>query len=377
MFEDMKNLEAEALDSVAVDTKNLAAIDEVAQDCLGGMTLASVMQTRFPAVRRLLRSAMSNKMRRLTEKGLVAIHKVDGKWTLEVPKTVWSTEPTDTSEQCCWIAPEFDKCGTSAPLNLLCIKQCEDIQDVFMDRIVRFGETGAIEGLTRQGETIAQAKMEWLRYSMAFFTARNIWLGIDNTYTPTLKPFHGVLSLMENPAVTHIDGTNILMAFEQIACRLAILEGGRYWFALNPITYDAVEAAVYPDENGRYPDGWRKENGRLTFKGIEFVSDKVVPVDTEAGTGEIWMLDDDTVGGWMMTDLAPTNDFMRVSGSDYGDATKACGAECTYLYNMGTTFATDANKLAVITDVPVRAACQNAVAELAALVAPTTLIPRV
>lgn len=373
---DGMNVTTEALEATAVDAKNLASLEDVSQDCLGGMTLASAMQTRFPAVNRLLSSAMSNQMRRLTQNGLVGTHKENGKWVLEVPNTVWSEEPSDTSEQCCWVPPEFNKCGTNVPINLLCIKNCEDITDVFMDKIARIGSREAIDGLTRTGETLAQAKREWIRYSMAFFTARNIWLGIDNTYTPTLKPFHGVLSLMENPAVSHIDGTNILMAFEELGCRLAILGAGNYWFALNPVVYDALDAAVYADENGRYPDGWRKVNGRLTYKGIEFVEDKIVPVDTEAGTGEIWMLDDDTVGGWMATDLAPTDEFRRVSGTGYGDTASACGAECEYLYNLGTTFAKDANRIAVIQDVPVKAACQNAIAELANLVAPTTLIPR-
>lgn len=379
MLEEMENITAKDLDPIATDTKNLAAIDEVAQDCLGGMTLKSALQTRFPVVDRLLRTPMSAQMRSLSEKGLVAFHKetIDevSKWVMEIPNQVWSTEPTDTSNECCWIPPEFDKCGSVAPLNLLCIKQCENIEDVLMDKIARFGRTENIPGVANEGETIAEAKRRWLRYAMAFFTARNILLGTDGNYTPTLKPFHGVLSLIENPAVAHIDGTNILMAFEQLGCRLDIVDG-RQWFACNPVIYDAVASAVYPDENNRYPEGWAKVGDRLTYKGREFVLDKAMPVDTEAGTGEIWMLDDDTTGGWMATDLAPTNEFRRVSGADYGDASKACGAECEYLYNMGTTFAKDANKIAVITDVPVKAACVDAIADLAGLVSPTTLIPR-
>lgn len=380
MLEEMKNVTAEDLEPIAENVKNLASLDEVAADCLGGMTLKSALQTRFPVVERLLRTPMSQQMRRMTENGFVGFHKetIDevSKWVLEVPNSVWSEEPVDTSGECCWVPPEFNKCGEAVPLNLLCIKQCENIEDVLMDKVARFGRNETIPGVANAGETLATAKRRWLRYAMAFFTARNILLGVDNTYTATLKPFHGVLSLIENPAVSHIDGTNILAAFETLGCRLAIIGEGNQWFACNPVIYDAIEAAVYPDENGRYPDGWRMVNGRLQYKGREFVLDKAMPVDTQAGTGEIWMLDDDTVGGWMATDLAPTDDFRRVSGKDYGDVSGACGSECEYLYNMGTTFAKDANKIAVITDVPVKAACTDAIADLAGLVAPTTLIPR-
>lgn len=375
----MNNITAEALEPIAENVKNLASLDEVAQDCLGGMTLKSALINRFPVVERLLRTPMSQQMRRLSERGLVAFHKETindaSKWVLEVPNTVWSEEPVDTSQQCCWIPPEFNKCGENVPLNLLCIKQCENIEDVLMDKVARFGRTETIPQVANEGETLAQAKSRWLRYAMAFFTAKNILLGIDNTYTATLKPFHGVLSLIENPAVSHIDGTNILMAFEQLGCRLAIVEGNQ-WFACHPVIYDAIESAVYPDENGRYPAGWTKVGNRLQYKGREFVLDKTMPIDTEAGTGEIWMLDDDTTGAWMAADLAPSDEFRRVSGQAYGDINGACGSECEYLYNMGTTFAKDANKIAVITDVPVKAACVDAIADLAGLVAPTTLIPR-
>lgn len=379
MLENTKNISAADLDPIATDTKNLATISEVAQDCLGGMTLKSALQRRFPVVDRLLASPMSQTMRNLSEKGQVFMHKevIDevSKWVLEVPNSIWSLDPVDTSTECCWIPPEFDKCGQAVPLNLLCIKDCENIEDVIMDKFSRIGRNEVIPEVAGQGETLQTVKMRWLRYSMAFFTARNILLGIDNTYTPVLKPFHGVLSLMENPAVAHIDGTNIAEAFEMLGCRLAIV-GGSQWYACHPLVYDGIAAAIYPDENGRYPEGWRMVNGQLTYKNRPFVLDKSMPIDTEAGTGEVWMLDDDTVGGWMATDLAPTDEFKRVSGKDYGDIEGACGAECVYLYNMGTTFAKDANKIAVITDIPVRAACTDAIAELSSLVAPTTLIPR-
>lgn len=376
------------LEAISVDGKETAKelatnIGEVAPDCLGGQGIASEVMTNFPVVRRVLANATSADMRRRAEANLLTAYKgqvtvgqgkVD-KWMLRIPATIYTTEPADTSNECCWTPFDFDKCASEVPLNLLCLKSCENIEDVIMSGIVRFGANDAVPGVARAGESLATVKERVARMSMVFFSARNFMYGIDNTYTKTLKPFHGMLSVFENPAVPHINGTNILAAFEQLACRLAIV-GGRQWFALNPIVYSALDAAVYPDERGNYPAHWSRVNGRLRFMNREFVEDKNMLVDVENGTGEIWMIDDDTMGGFMATDLNPTEAFTRRQGSDYGVTAQACGSECMFLYNMGTAFAKDANKIAVITDVPVQAGCVDVISDLAALVYPETLIPR-
>ena len=379
---DFENITNEALDAVAVDKKELASnIADVAADCVGDQSIASEIQDRFPVVNRILNSAMSREMRRRAQANLLNAHKetIDEatKYVLEIPATVYTTEPTSTENECCWVPFDFDKCASKVPLNLLCLKDCENIEDAIMDKILRFGARDAVPGIAGAGETVAAVKMRVDRLSMAFFTARNVLLGIDNTYTDTLTPFHGVLSVLENPAVPHIDGTNILEAFDLLACRLAIV-GGRQWFALNPIIYAALDAAIYPDDRGNLPINWARRNGRLEFMGRPFVEDKAMPVDVEAGTGEIWMLDDETSGAFLATDLAPTEAFIRRTGAyENGQPVEgSCGTECLYMYNMGAAFAQDANKLAVITDVPVAAGCVDAIADLAALVAPTTLIPR-
>lgn len=378
MFENVTN---EALEAVAVDKKELATnIADVAADCEGGQTIASEIQNRFPVVNRIMSTAMSREMRRRAQENLINAHKetIDGatKYVLEIPATVYTTEPTSTANECCWVPFDFDKCASKVPLNLLCLKDCESIEDSIMDGILRFGSRDAVPGIASAGDRLADVKLRVDRLSMAFFTAKNILLGIDNTYTATLKPFHGVLSVLENPAVPHIDGTNILEAFDLLACRLAIV-GGRQWFAVHPLIYSAIDAAVYPDERGNLPAHWARRNGRLEFMGRPFVEDKAMPIDTTAGTGEIWMLDDDTSGVFMATDLAPTEAFIRRSNAaNNAPVEGSCGTDCLYMYNMGAAFAQDANKLAVITDVPVQAGCVDAIADLAALVAPTTLIPR-
>lgn len=379
MFE---NITTEVLEKVASDIKDLSTnIGEVAPSCIGDQSIASEIQRRFPVVDRLLRTSMSAEMRRRAQANLVNVHKEEisevTKWVLEIPPTLYTTEPTSTENECCWVPFDFDKCASKVPLNLLCLKSCDNIEDIIMDRIARFGRNDAVPGIASAGETLAEVKMRVARLSMAFFTAKNILLGIDNTYTATLKPFHGLLATLENPAVPHIDGTNILEAFDLLGCRLALV-GGNQWIAVNPVIYSAIDAAVYPDERGNLPANWSRRNGQLYFMGRPFVQGKEMPVDAEAGTGEAWVIDDDTVGAFMATDLAPTDPFIRKTGTYANGAPVegSCGNECVYMYNMGTTFAQDANKVAVITDIPVQAACVDAIADMAALVSPETLIPR-
>ena len=98
---DFDNITNEALDAVAVDKKDLATnIADVAADCVGDQSIASEIQDRFPVVNRILNSAMSREMRRRAQANLLNAHKetIDEatKYVLEIPATVYTTEPTST-----------------------------------------------------------------------------------------------------------------------------------------------------------------------------------------------------------------------------------------------------------------------------------------
>lgn len=371
------NVDVRALDAVSVDMKNLSTnIGEIVYDCFGmeGATLKTEMQNRFPLVYWLLNTRLSQSMRSISTRGMMGIHKEDGKWMMEVPRTIWSELPTSTANECCWIPFDFAKCAGNVPLNLLCLKDCDEVMDTFVDRLLR---PGTIPELSSAGESLATVKRRVARLSMAFFTAQNIILGLDNVYTATLKPFHGLLSVMENDAVLALYGTSILSAFDSLGCRLAVL--GDYdstIIAVNPIIYRSIEAAVRPGQNGELPAGWSRDGGRLRFYGIPFVQDKTVPVDLTDGTGEAWVLNGEAVGAFMGTDLAPTEDFIY-ENSDPAAAADGCRTNCTYYYNFGTTFNNNANKLAKIVDIPIDSACATAIGDLGGLIVPQTLIPNV
>ena len=79
----------------------------------------------------------------------------------------------------------------------------------------------------REGETIKEAQKRMDLISMAYFTAINVILGTMATGTATLKPFHGLLEVMEDKAVIKIVGTNVLSAFDSVALRLASIRRWR------------------------------------------------------------------------------------------------------------------------------------------------------
>ena len=213
------------------------------------------------------------------------------------------------------------------------------------------------------------------RLSMAWFTARNIILGTTTTATATLKPFHGLLEVVEDASVIKVLGSNILAAFDMLGCRISQLGDGDYVFAVHPLVYESIKRAVVVDRFGRYPEGWDRVGDEVTYNSIGFIRDKLVPIDMSAGTGDVWMLDGQHVGALMGTSLRPGADFIR---EDFNTDTVAngCAQECTYYYNYGTVFGSDSNHLAVIINVPVSANCLGeAMTGLDLIIQPNTLVP--
>lgn len=374
----MMNMNTAILDAVAVDKTMLATNLPELADCSGaGLDPKTEIQNRFPLVTWLLGTELTRRVRaNINAEGSCLVHKADSKWVIEVPREIWSLVPeASETQECCWQPFDFAKCEGNVPLNLLCLKDCDSIMDELVGREVGFGSDAG--ELASKGEKLNEIKRRIARLSMAFYTAHTVIQGHSNVYTNILKPFHGLMEVLENPAIAVVNGTNILQAFASAWCRLSLMGYTNLTFALNPVTYQGVLAEVTIGQNGQYPEGWTRTGDEVRFHGISFIQDKLVPVDMEAGTGEIWALNGESVGLYLGTDLQPAEEFIRLSG-DFGKTpAEGCAETCTYYYNFGTAMGNNANRLLRIVDVPIAGACLSAIADLGGLIQPHTLVPKV
>lgn len=365
------------LETVAVDQRRLATNFPYAiPDCTGlDAEVKTMLMDQFPLYRWLIGTSLSRAVRAgVGENGLCAMHKDDnGKWVIEIPRTAWTVAPTSTQNECCWQPFDFAKCAGSVPVNLLCLKDCVNILDEYIGQSVKV--PSGMEGIASEGDTIETIRKKVARLSMAFLTAYNVILGVDDTYTDILKPFHGLLAVMENPAIVSIQGASVLSAFDSVMCRLALLgDRSTFKFAVNPVTYESIKAEIRPDQYGELPLGWTRNGDEIAFNGVGFIRDRLVPVDLEAGTGEAWVLASDAVGAYLATDLMPADKYIK-SSSTTDTPANGCGQECTFYYNFGAAFANNANKLMKIVNIPITGACTAAISDLGGLIMPTTLIP--
>lgn len=370
------------LDSVAVDSRELMKLStnfiDMISDCEGldDFTIRNELQNYYPLVAWLLNTPFAQMMRRRSTDPQ-KFHKSaeEGvEWEMDVPGSIWTLEPSNEGTDCCWTLPDFAKCSTTVPLMMLCLKDCDKIFDQMIFERLRINERTDLAGIARSGETVDDVNRRIRILWFAFYLAHTAILGTTSTSDNIVKPFHGLLEVLQDDAVISFDGTNIAAAFASLSCRLDVLGGRDYVFALNPLIYGTLKREIVPDENGKYPAEWSMVDGELRFKGIQFIDDKLVPVDMTAGTGDIWLLSGDSVGlffGYNLSDPYEIND-------DFTEQTKAngCGQICNYLYNFGTVASNNANRIAVISGVPISSACTE-IADLAGLINPTTLIPAV
>lgn len=340
---------------------------------------ANPFQNVFPLVSWLMATPASRKMQNAMNRGAWSLSKKEGgKFYIQLPFTYGTTEPKSTQGECCWVPLDLAKCGSNAPLALLCLKSCEPIMDNLVNETRKIKSNDMICYFQREGETIKDAQKRMDLISMAYFTAINVILGTMTTGTATLKPFHGLLEVMEDKAVIKIAGANVLSAFDSVGLRLAALGDGDYKFACHPLVLEGIKSVIVPGKyNGEYPDGWTKsENGEITFKGHGFVADKLVPCDITAGTGDVWVLEGNTVGLVMGTTFQPSEKFQRHTFGATDNPSEGCGTHCDYYYNFGCAFGTDANRLMVIQGIPMSAATLgDALNGLDLVLKPTTIVP--
>ena len=375
---EMDSTMLKALDARAMTPEKLASnFIDIISDCesLEDFSLRNEIQRYSELATWLLDTPFARMMRRRsTDPQKFHRSATEGvEWEMEVPGTVWTLEPSNAGTDCCWTIPDFAKCAGNVPLNFVCLKDCDSIFDKMVFDRLRINEKSRLEGFARSGETMAEVENRIRHLWMAFYTLHTVILGTTSTSDNITKPFHGLLEVLQNSAVISISGANILAAFDSVACRIDVLGGSNWVFGVNPLIYRSLEGVVVPDERGLLPDGWsRGSDGRLRFKGIGFIDDKLVPVDMDTMTGDIWLISGDSTGAFLAYNIGNEMEIR----DDFTEQTleNGCGQLCTYLYNFGTVANNNANRIMVISGVPVSSACTE-IADLASLINPTTLVP--
>ena len=368
------------LENSAVDVAQLSTnYVDIISDCGGleGFEPKNVLQNRFPLAVWLLNTSFARYLRQRSTDPEVFTRSADADVIrdMSIPGTVWTLEPTNSATECCWTMPDFAKCDSTVPLYGVCLKDCDNIYEDLFYRRLRIRDRQALDGIARTGDSLKEVNRRLMRLWMAFYTAHTLVLGTHDTSDNINKPMHGLVEVLENDAVLKLYGSNILGAFASLGCRLDVLGGSGYVFACNPIIYNAIKAVVTPDQYNRLPEGWSRNGDTVTFHGIGFIQDAMVPVDLLNSTGEVWMLAGDSVGGFLATNLMPEADF--IIEDDFTELPKAdgCARVCTYMYNFGAVANNNAQRLAVITDVPFNSNCADSIGDLGGIIAPTTLIP--
>ena len=368
------------LENSAVDVAQLSTnYVDIISDCGGleGFEPKNVLQNRFPLAVWLLNTSFARYLRQRSTDPEVFTRSADADVIrdMSIPGTVWTLEPTNSATECCWTMPDFAKCDSTVPLYGVCLKDCDNIYEDLFYRRLRIRDRQALDGIARTGDSLKEVNRRLMRLWMAFYTAHTLVLGTHDTSDNVTKPLHGLVEVLENDAVLKLYGSNILGAFASLGCRLDVLGGSGHVFACNPIIYNAIKAVVTPDQYNRLPERWSRNGDTITFHGIGFIQDAMVPVDLLNSTGEVWMLAGDSVGGFLATNLMPEADF--IIEDDFTELPKAdgCARVCTYMYNFGAVANNNAQRLAVITDVPFNSNCADSIGDLGGIIAPTTLIP--
>lgn len=298
----------------------------------------------------------------------------ESEWKMDLPGKFWTTAFPDTGQECCWVRPEFDKCCSDVPLNLLCLKDCDSMFNRLVKRDLGVTRRSAMQDVSNVGENVITVEERLNKRAFAFLTAHTAILGMNNTYTNILKPFHGLMQVMENPAIQTLYAYDIIGVFEELGCRLDVLgnyENAR--FAVNPLIYRAIKAVIVPGQDGKLPNDWDRNGNSLRFKGIPFIEDKLVPVNLTDNTGEVWLIDGYSTGLFMATNLNVTNDFIVQGAID--TSTNSCGEDCKYYFNYGAVANNDAMRMAKIVGIPVQNACASVLGDIKGLITPQTLIP--
>lgn len=356
----------QALREKAIDMASVKNVPIGAGTTYSDATPASEPRTSSPYLDWLWNTNASRRIRNNVRNSLGQIIRENGENFLKLPTIYHTKEYADTTGQCCWSPLEWALAGDKVPLRMLCLKDCESIEDRIIDEFQTVGSPDLKSFIQRQNMTARQVKVENAIESMAFFTRLNVINGVLEDETPLLKPFHGLQEVLDDPSVYSIAGQSWFQTFEAFRCRLEVLISmtgvGQKVFWMNPITLRRIEVSVkrHLRHNSAFvyttdlPFDWEfNAAGELTFLNIPLRSDLFFAIDPEnPGIGDITFQDGDSIGIFMTSPFrlqnTPNNFHIRNQFTSTNDPAQGCASDCDLYYNVGTVFNLNANHLAVL-----------------------------
>lgn len=340
--------------------------------------LKAQIENSSPLFNWLISTSVSGMLKNALNQGTIDIrmNSKTGDYEVLAPTLVGTVTPEMSADQCCWTPMDLAMCASKAPLKTLCLQDCHPIAQEMLDKKLKVKNNDLIGYFKQPGQTYEEVRKFMARESMAFYTANNVILGNLEYGTGFLKPYHGLLQILEQKEVLHIPGVSPLAAFDMLGCRLALIGSGNYVIAVHPILMQSIKELIRPNQYGIAPQNWTVNGDSVSYNGIRFMADKRVPVDIKRGFGEAWVLDGDTVGSLLLYNPRPEDEAIREVSTQTNNRTEGCFTTCTLYHNMGTVVSTDTNRLAVVTNIPLSTACNGfALSNLGGMVQPSTLVP--
>jgi len=357
--------------------------------------LANSLVNGNPLLAWLMNTPLTRRMANIFERGLPMVtYNGDNTATIQLFSEVYTDELPDTTGECCWLAPDIALESQDAFIRLVCLKDCASILERLIQSRQRITANDRLEAFRIQGETVEQARFRLNMMTLAFAQMVNLILGSANLQTGIFKGVPGLVGVMSDPRVLAVpcDG-GILSSFEQLACRIEVLRmvnrshaGDAMVFVTHPLVIASLRKALYAEAcqdgmNSCLPYGWDFTggwNGTFSFMGIPFMSQTVFPINMQTGTGEIWLLNANSVGMFTMAPgLMPTSDMIvHIQDATGASPDSSCMEDCWYYYNVIGTFATDYNRLAKLVTCPIDPECMRGVTGFENVLQPTTLVPR-
>lgn len=365
-----------SLETLQKDAVSYASVENTVA-VFGGCNSADVrtfnemMETEFPLAMWLMNTPYARTLRNRINSDLKNIFMDGNKIKVNIPGEAYSIPRTQGADECCWVPDDLAKCGGTAEIKTLCLKDSENIgQSLIFNNIRLNDSTITVE---------EERKLIALR-SLALHTAITVVQGTLGAFTDLTKPFQGLAEVLQNPAITSIDASAcILGAFDIVACRLAVVGGHEnsvFW--MHPLTLNAVKAELKKDINGNLPAGWSiTDQGNVFFEGVPLRADKFMMYDFQNSTGTIVLLNGNNIGAVLgATSDADYGEGSRFVRNSYGYSANGCGADTVYYFNYGTVALNNANKALLISNVATSANCVQAVQDLQDVLATQTIVPK-